>query len=164
MRVWRLCSRRFALPDGEGARLYGGRWNVPGTAIVYAAATLSLAALELLVHTDSDLLPERLVAVAAEIPESLKIEEISQDDLPDNWVEYPPPEAVQALGSQWTQRRDTAVLSVPSVIIPGEQNYLLNPKHPEFARIRWCDPTPFTWDPRLYNNSPLTAENRSDLY
>lgn len=150
MRVWRLCSRRFALPDGEGARLYGGRWNLPRTAVVYAAATLSLAALELLVHTDSDLMPHDLVAVAAEIPKSLDIEEVSPADLPDNWIDYPPPEAVQALGSRWAERGDTAVLSVSSVIIFGERNYLLNPMHADFAQIRWSDPTPFTLDPRLY--------------
>lgn len=143
MRVWRLCSSRFASPDGEGARLYGGRWNLPGTAVIYTSATLSLAALELLVHTDSDLMPDDLVAVAVEIPKSLAIEEVSQADVPDNWKGYPPPEAAQALGSRWIERGDTEVLSVPSVIIVGERNYLLNPRHADFARVSWSDPTPF---------------------
>ena len=150
MRVWRLCFSRFAVPNGEGARLYGGRWNLPGTAVIYTSATLSLAALELLTHTDSDLMPRNLVAVVAEIPKHLDIEEMSQADLPDNWVAYPPPEAVQILGTRWVEREDTAVLSVPSVIIFDERNYLLNPKHPDFGQIRWSNPTPFTWDPRLY--------------
>ena len=71
MQVWRICSRRHQRFDGEGARLYGGRWNYAGTAVVYTSASLALAALELFVHIDVDLLPNNLVAIAAEVPERL---------------------------------------------------------------------------------------------
>jgi Uncharacterized conserved protein len=149
MRVWRLCSSRYLLPDGEGARLYGGRWNLPGTAVVYTSATLSLAVLETLVHTDSDLLPANLIVLSADIPDELKIEVINEDGLPPNWRDYPAPDAIQTLGTAWVNRGQTAVLSVPSVVIREERNYLLNPVNADFANIRWSEPRPFQWDPRL---------------
>jgi|SRR3989338_6237004 len=149
MRVWRLSSKRYPLPDGEGARLYGGRWNLPGTAIVYTSATLSLAALEMLVHTDSDLLPKDLIVRAADIPEQLGIEMINENELPPNWRDYPAPEALQALGTEWIGRGQAAVLSVPSVVICEERNYLLNPAHADFAKISWSEADPFRWNPRL---------------
>jgi len=149
MKVWRLSSSRYPLPDGEGARLHPGRWNLPGIAIVYASATLSLAALETLVHVDSDLLPDDLIVLSADIPEKLTIETINDHELPSNWREYPAPEALQVLGTQWVRRGQTAVLSVPSVVVPGERNYLLNPAHPDFSKIKWSKPSPFKWDPRL---------------
>ncbi|MGH7230878.1 MAG: RES family NAD+ phosphorylase [Nitrospiraceae bacterium] len=143
MRVWRLCSSRHAPADGEGARLTGGRWNRPGTAVVYTSATLSLAVLEMLVHVDSDLLPLDLIAVSAEFPSQLAVRTVSKEDLPKNWRAYPAPESTQALGTVWAQSGHTAVLSVPSVFIPEERNYLLNPAHPNFHKITWSAPHPF---------------------
>jgi len=149
MRVWRLCSSRHPVPDGKGARLHGGRWSFPGSPVVYASATLSLAVLEQLVHVDWDLLPQDLITLSADIPDHVKIESINEARLPSNWRDYPAPEALQALGTEWVNRAETAVLSVPSVVIPEERNYLLNPAHSDFRRIRWSEPRPFVWDPRL---------------
>jgi RES domain-containing protein len=149
MRVWRLCSRRHHVPDGEGARLSGGRWNLPGTAVIYTSASLSLAVLEILVHVDSDLLPPDLVILSADIPDRLKIDSLNENQLPPNWTVYPAPEATQALGTEWVRRAQTAVLSVPSVVIRHERNFLLNPAHGEYGKIVWSKPSPFTWDPRL---------------
>jgi len=129
--------------------MYGGRWNLTGTAVVYASATLSLAALEILVHTDSDLLPKDLIVRSADIPEQLGIEMINENGLPPNWRDYPAPEALQAMGTTWVNRGQTAVLSVPSVVIREERNYLLNPTHAEFAKISWSEASPFRWDARL---------------
>lgn len=149
MKVWRLCSNHHPLPDGEGARLYGGRWNVPGKAIVYTSGTLSLAVLKKLVHTDPDLLPSNMIELSADIPDYLDIEVVSEDGLPQDWRDYPAPESIQALGTQWAGENRTAVLSVPSVVVPTERNYLLNPRHADFPKIRWSEPNPFQWDPRL---------------
>lgn len=149
MKVWRLSSSRYHLPDGEGARLYPGRWNLSGSAVVYASATLSLAVLETLVHVDSDLLPDDLIILSADIPDELAMETFHDRDLPSNWREYPAPEALQVLGTQWVQRGQTAVLSVPSAVVPGERNYLLNPAHPDFSKIKWSKPSPYKWDRRL---------------
>ena len=149
MRVWRLTSSRYPSPDGEGARSYPGRWNLPGIAVVYTSATLSLAVLETLVHVDSDLLPDDLVTLSAGIPDGLAIEMIKDTQLPANWREYPAPEALQVIGAQWVQKGQTAILSVPSAVTPGERNYLLNPAHADFAKIKWSRPSPFKWDLRL---------------
>lgn len=149
--VWRLVAARHAASafDGEGARLYGGRWNHPGTAVVYASATLSLAALELLVHLEVEDAPEDRLAVAAELPAGLEVETVRAEDLPASWRAYPAPEALKDLGTAWVEAGRTAVLEVPSAVIPAEQNYLLNPRHPDLSGISLREPEPFTFDHRL---------------
>jgi RES domain-containing protein len=134
---------------GAGAALEGGRWNLPGTPMVYTSATLALAALELLVHLDPDEIPPQMTAIPAEIQANLTISSVDISQLPHNWREYPAPEAVQNIGTEWTRSGASAVLAVPSVVIPSELNYLLNPKHPEFARIAIGRAEPFSLDPRL---------------
>ena len=149
MRVWRLCKRRHAALDGEGARLAGGRWNSRGTAVVYASETLSLAALELLVHCEPALLPDDLVAIAIEIPEGLPARRIETAALARTWRASPPPESLAALGDAWAKDRASAVLSVPSAVVPGERNVLLNPAHPDFRKIHAGRPEKFALDARL---------------
>lgn len=150
--VWHLVAERHAARafDGEGARLYGGRWNHPGIPVVYASATLSLAALELLVHLDLEDAPEDRVAIAAVPSAGLEIEEVSAENLPAAWRSYPAPEALKVLGTAWASESRSPVLRIPSVVIPEESNYLLNPRHPEFSRITLQDPAPFTFDRRLW--------------
>jgi RES domain-containing protein len=150
--VWRITSARFADSafDGEGARRYGGRWNHPGTALVYCSATLSLAALEYFVHLEPELAPDGLVAVAAEIPAAVAVELLEVAVLPADWRAYPAPDRLRDLGSGWVRGGRTAVLSVPSSVIPHERNLLLNPAHPDFARIRRRDAEPFSFDPRMW--------------
>mgnify|MGYP003411559635 FL=1 len=149
MRVWRVTRRAHAAPDGEGARLYGGRWNLPNTPVVYASASLSLAVLEYLVHVDRDLAPSDLVSIAATIPISLPVETIEIGQLPNGWQAPSDQESLQRLGSEWVQVQASAVLRVPSALIPVEFNYLLNPAHSDFGRIVWADPVPFSLDPRF---------------
>ena len=128
----------------------GGRWNHPGTAIVYASATLALAALEVFVHVSPFDAPLDLVAVWADIPDEVAITRLRPRDLPADWRRHPPPEPLAALGTQWVRRGRTAVMAVPSAVIPQELNYLLNPGHPEFRRIRIGRPAPFHFDERLW--------------
>ena len=149
MFVWRLTHFKHVAPDGEGARRYGGRWNRPGTPIVYTSGTLSLAVLEFLVHVDSDLLPESLVSVRATIPESVLIQTVQLSDLPGHWKDKIIPVAVQDLGTSWANAATSPVLKVPSVVIEHEWNYVLNPLHPDFEKIRWERAVPFSFDPRL---------------
>jgi RES domain-containing protein len=152
MKVWRLCRARHASTafDGEGARLYGGRWNQKGLPMVYTSATLSLAALEVLVHHRVPIPPFEFVALVADIPTRLKIETIRPQDLPTDWQADPAPVELQDLGSAWLQRASSLVLVVPSVIIATEFNYLINPRHPDFARLKIQPATPFTFDGRLW--------------
>ena len=152
LKVWRLTRKRFAdrAFDGEGARLYGGRWNHKGVAAVYCAATLSLAALELFVHLEASEAPTDFVTLMAEIPSSIAVEELGAAVLPADWHAYPGPDSLKDLGTAWAHSGRTAVLSVPSVVIPRERNYLLNPAHPDFSRIRLLEPETFSFDPRMW--------------
>ena len=149
MDVWRLTLKQHIAPDGEGARRYGGRWNKPGTPVVYTSGTLSLAALEYLVHVDSDLLPDGLVSVKATIPNALKIETIDRSQLPADWKDKIIPVSLQQLGTDWATKASSAVLKVPSAVIEYEWNYVLNPLHPDFSRIIWAAGVGFSFDPRL---------------
>ena len=151
MRVWRLLKADFVKNafTGDGARLAGGRWNPKGVPVVYTSSSLALATLELLVHADDDLLPGDLMSFAVDIPEDMAVEHVAINDLPPNWKDYPPPEALQDIGAAWFARRVSAVLAVASAVIPEENNFLLNPGHPDFSRISWADPQPFQFNSRL---------------
>lgn len=155
MIVWRISAERHLRVafQGYGAAKHPGRWNSAGVAVVYTSATLSLAALELFVNSKPLDIPTALVSVSAEVPDGVKISEIGIADLPENWRTSPAPPALQVLGSAWVQRNDSAVLSVPSAIIPIERNYLLNPAHPDFARIKIRRPEPFGFDARMWKRS-----------
>ena len=149
MVVWRLTLSKHTAPDGEGARRYGGRWNAPGTPVVYTSNTLSLAVLEYLVHVDSDLLPDSLVSIKATIPDGLAIESVQVSDLPGDWKDKIIPVTLQERGTSWVNRAQSAVLRVPSVVIEHEWNYVLNPNHSDFPRIKWGAAIAFSFDPRL---------------
>lgn len=135
MIVWRLVTVRFAQTafSGEGARLYGGRWNHKGIPMVYTAGSQSLAMLEMLVQDEP--LRARYVMIPATLPKNLKIERISVAQLPIDWRQHAAREQLQNIGSDWVKRRSSAVLAVPSAVIPAETNYLLNPLHATFSRI-----------------------------
>lgn len=134
--AWRIVKAKHAATafDGESARRFGGRWNSPGTAVVYCSESLALAALELLVHLESSEVLEAYVAFRVEFPESV-VRAIDEAWLPPNWREYPPPPAVQELGDAWALAEDSAVLRVPSILVEGEHNYVFDPHHPDFSEI-----------------------------
>ena len=147
--VWRLVTRRYVNSafTGEGARRYGGRWNHRGVPMVYTAGSQSLAVLEMLVQDTT--LRARYVMIPAVVPENLKIERIDPDQLPADWRNIAAREKLQAIGTAWANRRSSAVLAVPSAVIPDETNYLLNPLHRSFRRIRTGVPQEFITDLRL---------------
>lgn len=118
--------------------------------LVYTSATLSLAVLELLVHTDPEDLPADLMAVPASLPVKVRRQEVTPSDLPRTWRQYPAPLATQTLGTDWANARKSTVLVVPSAIVPQERNYVLNPAHPDFRRLEVGKAEPFTLDTRLY--------------
>ena len=150
MRVWRIASAAHAAFDGEGARRYGSRWTPRGLPVLFASATLSLAALETFVHTDPDLAPPDLVAIAIEIDAGVAIDALEIDDLPEDWRSYPAPPELGVIGERWWRAARTAVLSIPSVVIPHERNFILNPVHEEFARLTARRPEPFSFDPGMW--------------
>lgn len=147
--VWRLVTARFAKSafSGEGARLYGGRWNRKGVSLVYSAGTQSLAMLEMLVQDEP--LRARYVMIEARIPKGMTIDRIKIEDLPSDWRDIAAREKLQAIGTQWARKRSAAVLAVPSAVVPAETNYLLNPLHADFRRIKIGKPQKFETDLRL---------------
>lgn len=145
-RVYRVCRARYARLDGEGARLVGGRWNSSGRAVVYMAESVALAVLENLVHMSRQDFPNGYVCVAAVLPDSVNI--ATERDLRHraDLQELSP----EALGDWWIETKESAVLEVASAVVPDEHNYLLNPTHPEFAKIATDPPALFHFDPRLF--------------
>ena len=136
--------------DGEGARRYGGRWNERGTPLVYLGGSLSLAALETFVHLTAEDARLAFVAIRVDIPDGVAVLALEPEQLPDNWREEPPPDACKALGTAWVKAGATAVLRVPSVIVPSECNYLLNPRHRDARRLKIRPPQPFGFDDRMW--------------
>lgn len=121
-----------------------------GVPAVYTAAHLSLAVLEILVHvTAEEDLPADLVAISADVPDDLGVEHITVDDLPPDWRRTPAPAVLAERGTAWLTAARTAVLAVPSAVIPAENNYILNPAHPDFRRIIVHRGERFDLDPRL---------------
>jgi RES domain-containing protein len=151
MRVFRISRAQHAREalSGRGGLLAAGRWHARGTRIVYTSATLSLAALEVLVHADKDLLPGDLVHVEIEVPDDLVLERIQPRNLPRSWRAYPAPGRLRVLGAQWIERNKSAVLQVPSAVIPQESNFLLNPARQEARFISVVAVEKFVFDPRL---------------
>ena len=151
MRFWRICRRRFAgeATSGEGARLYGGRWNGRGVRVVYASTSLALAAIETFVNLEPNLLPKDPVSIEGEIPRTLPMAKIRLKSLPPDW-HTSRDESLRHHGDEWIASGKTAVLLVPSAAVSGEWNLLLNPAHPEFARIKFNATTPFQFDSRMF--------------
>jgi len=150
-RVWRILKRTHAATafDGKGADRFGGRWNSPGRRAVYTSASKSLATLEPLVHLDVAQPLPRLVAFAFDVDDAV-VELLSLERLPRLWRELRGLEVTQRLGDQWLEAGRQLALAVPSAIVPEELNYLLNPAHPAFARLRFGRPMPVVLDPRLF--------------
>ena len=150
MRVWRIASAAHATFDGEGARRYGSRWTPRGRPAVFTSATLSLAALERFMNTDADLERVDLLTIAVNIDKNIAIETVTVAELPADWRKYPAPPTLATIGERWLRASKSPVLSVPSVVIPDERNFVLNPTHADFARLVINPSEPFSFDPRMW--------------
>ena len=148
MRLWRITRRAHQALDGEGARLFGGRWNSEGVAVVYTSSTLSLAALEYLVHVQIEDVPGDLVSLEIDVPDDVRLEQIAAFDLPADWNQVEDHPACAARGDAWVDEAAALLLRVPSAIIPHEWNVLLNPRHPDMTRVS-ATVRDFAFDPRL---------------
>jgi RES domain-containing protein len=135
--------------DGEGARTHGGRWSSEGLAAVYLSSSLSLAALEYLVHVDIEDAPSDLVAIELEVPQGLRESRVLASELPSDWnLVADHPECVRR-GDLWLRGGRTALLRVPSAVVPIETNVLLNPGHVDAGRVRVISHEAFAYDRRL---------------
>jgi RES domain-containing protein len=152
IRAFRLCKTRHVTSafTGEGARLNGGRWNSRGKAVVYTSSSLSLATLEVLVHLeDPEVFGKLFSWVSLEFPPDL-VETLEPGGLPTGWNDDESSRNTRAIGDAWLSSIRSATLAVPSVVTPGEWNYLLNPAHPDFPKILIGAPQAFRPDPRLF--------------
>lgn len=147
---WRLVREKHARDafSGEGARLFGGRWNPAGLRVVYCSENLALAALEILVHTQPVIMHAAHRAFRVSWSERL-METIELRTLGKGWNAQPPRRVSQDIGQKWITEGSSAVLAVPSVIVPLERTFLLNPSHRDFAHIKIEEAGPFALDHRL---------------
>ena len=148
--AWRIVESRHEEDafSGKGAQRHGGRWNSKGTAMVYTAGSIALASIEMLVNLPGPKLLGEFVRIPVHIPVELIID-LPFDQLPAVWNSRPVCPSTRTIGDRWVKKRQSAVLKVPSVVVPEEFNYLLNPKHPEFERMTICNAIAYKFDPRL---------------
>lgn len=135
--------------DGEGAFRYGGRWNSKGKRVLYVSSSLALATLEVLVNLDDEeILPDFLFASVAFAEDLIvRLEDVAK--LPPKWRGFPIPEAVQRIGDDWIESERSAVLEVPTAVIPNGSNYIINPEHPDSKRIQYGRVEDLILDSRL---------------
>lgn len=150
MRLFRIAKARHIEDlSGTGARRNGGRWNHKGTGMVYTSPNRALATVEYLVHVPLAFAPGNLAIALIEVPEDIAIDEVAVSDLPPNWRSYPPPPELPRIGTHWAQSPDRSLLlSVPSAVVEGETNILINPVHTDIRRIRIADIRSYTFDRR----------------
>lgn len=150
IKVWRITSEKYAESafSGEGAETYGGRFNSVGTPVVYTSESLALATLELLAKLNERRRLAGRICIPAVFDEDQVIA-CEESDLPETWDIRPYAPASQRIGDRWVADEESLVLRVPSVVVPREHNYLINPEHPAFDSLRIGDPEPLEPDPRI---------------
>jgi RES domain-containing protein len=150
IRGWRITKSRYAQKafDGMGAYLYGGRWNNPGSRIVYVSESIALATLELLVNGISPHEANQFISIPIDIPEET-VSVLDIHDLPADWKEDPVPASTKAIGDTWANDLASVVLQVPSAVVDTERNFLINPAHPDFSKLRVGSAKLYIFDDRL---------------
>lgn len=152
MIVYRLSRGRYKDElSGYGASLNGQRWNSKGTEVIYTAQTRALANSEVAVHISLGILPKDYFMVEIEIPDEITIGQLDNKDLPTGWDALPCKPISQEVGDSLVAKRKYVVLKVPSVVVRGEYNFIINPKHEDFKKIKVVHSEPFPFDPRYFN-------------
>lgn len=150
MRVFRLSKRKYSSKlDGKGAAKYGNRWNSKGVEILYTAGSRALALVEVAVHLPLATLPKDFMMMTVEIPPPVSIETLDLGQLPEGWSSIPT--ATQQIGDQFIESERACVLKVPSAVVPGDFNYLINPDHAEFTQVEIVEVVDFHFDKRLFS-------------
>jgi RES domain-containing protein len=162
IRVFRVLRAAFARApfDGEGPYRYGGRWSSPGTRVAYASEHQSLAMLEYFVHLDPEDAPDDLILATADLPDEVSRVRIELKNLPTNWRAIPAPPNLAQIGDDFIKKAETCLLLVPSALAVHENNWLINPQHPEFAEITLNVAEPLRYDPRMFHGSPRRTKHR----
>ncbi len=151
MIVYRLSKGNFKFDlSGKGAELAGGRWNNKGVAVLYTSASRALCAMEILVHVPASLLPTDYHMVSIAVPDDAPSGEILIENLPAQWQSLPHGNKTQQLGDLFVQNRKLLLLKVPSAVVKGDFNYLINPQHPDFEKVKVVETELFEFDSRLF--------------
>lgn len=150
MNIYRLAKKEY-IDDfsGEGARLYGGRWNLPGTPCFYASESSALCLLEFVVHYNKEVMPLDVVMAEIELPDDLKITDLSPEELPKKWDSIQLNYATQRFGTEFFKQFNSVGFKVPSVVAPFGFNYILNPLHEKFHQIKLISQKEFDLDGRI---------------
>ncbi len=148
--AWRITKKSYkeVAFTGEGAEESGGRWNSEGTRIVYASSSISLAILEILVNLQDEQILSTYVVIPFHFDDSL-MKSLDVKGLPEDWASLPSSPSAKSIGDDWVESKTSLILEVPSVVVPSEINYLINPSHPDFDQITCGDPIQLPLDERL---------------
>lgn len=150
MIVYRLSRSQYSNDlSGRGAEIAGGRWNSKGIAMLYTGENISLCMAEVAVHMPLGIVPKDYELITLEIPDD-EILELSKSELPENWRESLPMSETQKLGNEFVLNSSKMILKVPSMVVPGEFNYLINPKHKNIGKVRIKKVEAFRFDTRLF--------------
>lgn len=151
MLVYRITLTKFA--DKLVASGRAARWNPNETEVIYTASSRSLACLENVVHRSQLGLNQLFSVMTIEVPDSVRKEIVKLSDLPVDWREFAQMPLTQNIGENWLTKAQTAILQVPSSIIEEEANYLINPQHPDFKKVKLINTDKFVFDMRIKNPS-----------
>ena len=151
--AWRVADPLYAasveeMLSGDGAKENGGRWNSEGLRVVYLSGNLATATVEILVHLENKGILDKYHKLKVSFPVETLVA-IDEGQLPDNWNSMSMEPVTQAVGNDWLVNKESLVLRVPSVAVPDEYNYLLNPDHDDFSRLEVGEIEPYTFDERL---------------
>lgn len=151
MRIFRLAKKKYADDlSGIGAELTGGRWNNKGTRIIYTSDSRALCTAEIAVHMPVGLIPKDYYLITLEIPDKISFKQIDSKLLPINWMDFPYSNITQDIGEDFISKGDFLILKVPSAVVQGDYNYLINPNHREFGKVRLISKEKFNFDERLF--------------
>ncbi len=151
MIVYRLSTQKYSDDlTGIGAELAGGRWNYKGTRILYTSDSRALCTAEIAVHTPMGLIPKDYYLITIEISYDLSIDTVKANDLPKNWRNFPYSGITQEIGEEFVNKRKSLILRVPSAVVQGDFNYLINPTHKDFKKVKVKSKEPFSFDERLF--------------
>jgi len=151
MIVFRLGKKKYKDDlRGTGAEKAGGRWNSKGNAVVYTSESRSLCTAEIAVHTPLGNLPTDYYLTTIEIPDTASILELLLSEMPPDWKSFPHAGSTQLMGDQFIQQQQYLVLKVPSVVVQGDCNFLINPVHRNFGAVKIIGNEPFEFDKRLF--------------
>lgn len=151
MIVFSLAKEKYSHDlSGKGAEITGGRWNSKGIGVLYTSESRALCTAEIAVHTQLGIIPKDYKLVQILIPDSIRIKEIHPHQLLASWNSIPYNSITQSLGNKFVEEKEFPVLKVPSAVIPGDFNYLINPGHPDSRNIEIIKTEAFSFDERLF--------------